>query len=329
MGFFGGKNHMPVNGKTILLTGATEGLGRSAARKLSEQGANVIIVARNVGRLEETVAELQAAAKNPRSQRFHHISADVSEPNYAEAVLAEAMRWNRGAAPDIVWCVAGMSTPLLWTDDGSMAATRRNMDVNFYGAAEMARTILREWLSPHNAISSAPGQPKPEPKHLVFTASVLAFFTIVGYGPYSPSKWAVRGLADTLVQELLLYPDNPVKVHVVYPATILSPGLERENKCKPAITLEMEKDEPPQPPDLVAEKAIKGLQAGNYFVTVSFLGNLMRCGVLGGSPRNNSFVDTIVSWAVSIIYLFVMKAMNGQIITWAKKHGHPSTYTKG
>jgi NADP-dependent 3-hydroxy acid dehydrogenase YdfG len=45
--------------KTVLLTGASEGMGRSAAVQLSAKGANLILVARNVGRLEETLAEVK------------------------------------------------------------------------------------------------------------------------------------------------------------------------------------------------------------------------------------------------------------------------------
>ena len=233
--------------------------------------------------------------------------------------MAQAIAWNDGKAPDIVWCVAGMSTPMLWCEDDSMAAARRNMDVNYFGTAEMSRAILREWLAPENATG-----PNSEPKHLIFTASVLAFFALVGYAPYTPSKWALRGLADTLAQELLLYPDNPVKVHVVFPATITSPGLERENKTKPAITLEMEKEEPPETPETVARRSIAGLERGEYFVAVSFLGNLMRCGVMGGSARNSWILDTLLGWLVPVIYFFVLRIMNGQVKNWAKVHGHPA-----
>ncbi|KAK4239989.1 hypothetical protein C8A03DRAFT_42449 [Achaetomium macrosporum] len=308
MGLFGRKNHMPVEGRTVLITGASEGMGRSAAMQLAAKGANLILVARNIGRLEEALADVTAAASSPSTQRFTYISADVSEPDYASTVIAQAIAWNGGRAPDIVWCIAGMSTPMLWTDDAAMSAARRNMDVNYFGSAEMSRAILREWLAPENSTG-----PKSEPKHIIFTASVLALFAIVGYGPYSPSKWALRGLADTLAMELNLYPDNPVKVHVVYPATITSPGLERENQTKPGITLELEKDEPPETPDTVAKRAIAGLEKGEYFVAVSFLGNLMRCGVMGGSPRNSWVFDTVLGWFVPIIYFFVLRIMNAQV----------------
>lgn len=291
-------------------------MGRSAAVQLASKGAHLILVSRNVGRLEEALADVKAAAASPSTQRFTYISADVSEPDYAAAVIAEAIAWNGGRSPDVVWCVAGMSTPLLWTDDDAMSAARRNMDVNYFGSAEMSRAILREWLAPENSTG-----PRSEPKHLVFTASVLALFPIVGYAPYTPSKFALRGLGDTLAMELNLYPDNPVKVHVVCPATITSPGLERENQTKPAITLELEKDEPPETPDTVARRSIAGLEKGGYLVPVSFLGNLMVCGGMSNSPRNNWVFDTVLGWFVPIIYFFVLRAMNVQVRGWTKTHG--------
>ena len=212
---------------------------------------------------------------------------------------------------------------MLWTDDRSLAASRRNMDVNYFGAADMSHAILRAWLAPEAATGAG-----SSPKHLVFTASTVAFFAVVGYAPYSPSKWALRGLADTLVQEVQLYPDNPVRVHVVYPGTILSPGFERENRTKPDITLLLEKDDPQLTPDEVAEKAIRGLEKGQQFVTVTMLGEAMRWGVLGGSPRNNWVVDTFMSCIVSFAWFFILIWFNGEIRGFAKKHGHPSTYPK-
>jgi len=158
---------------------------------------------------------------------------------------------------------------------------------------------------------------------LLVVIGLLALFAVVGYGPYSPSKWAVRALADTLVMELQMYPDTPVRVHVVYPATIESPGLERENKTKPGITLEIEATEVSESPDMVARRSIEGLERGDYFVTVSFLGRIMRVGALGGSPRNSWLADTVLGWFVPIIYFFMLIYLNGMVKAWPKKHGHP------
>ena len=299
-------------------------MGLAAATQLSQKGANIILVSRNVGRLEEALAIVKAAAKSP-SQKFHYISADVAEHDYAATVIAEAIAWNAGTSPDIVWCVAGLSTPLLWVEDpNAMAAARRNMDVNYFGAADMSKAILKEWLAPENSTKD----PKAEPKHIIFTSSVLALFTIVGYAPYSPSKWALRGLADTLAMELNLYPDHPVKIHVVYPATITSPGFDRENVTKPEITLDLEKEEPAETPETVARRSIEGLEAGQFYVTVSFLGRLMRCGIMGGSPRNNWVFDTVLGWFMPIIYFFVLRSFNGAVVAHARKNGHPSKYVK-
>ncbi|CAK7202411.1 3-dehydrosphinganine reductase [Sporothrix eucalyptigena] len=323
MGFFSG-NQMPVDGKTVLITGASEGMGRSAARLLAAQGASVIVVARNVERLTETVAEIKAAAKSS-TQRFHYVSADVAVPNYAEAVIKDALAWNGDKPIDIVWCVAGMSTPMLWaeeTNDVAIGASRRNMDVNYWGAAEMAHAILREWLRPEAG-------PYKEPRHLIFTASVLALYPVAGYATYTPTKWALRGLADTLTQEVMLYEKtNPVRVSMVFPGTILSPGFERETKTKPDVTIHLEKDDPQFTPDEVASKAIKGLQRGDHFVTVSMLGDVMRWGVLGGAPRNNWILDTLGAYLMAFAMYFVLWWFHGEIKTWGKKNGHPSTYKR-
>lgn len=213
-----------------------------------------------------------------------------------------------------------------------MPEMRREMDVNFWGGSEMAHAILREWWAPPPPDASKTTTPTPpadhQPKHLIFTASVLALYTIAGYSTYSPTKFALRGLADTLAQEALLYPDQPVKVHVVYPGTILSPGFEREQRYKPDVTLQLEKDDPKLPPDQVARNAIAGLEAGHHYVTVGLLGHLMRWGAVGGALRNNVLVDTLMAWVMAPAWVVVLWVMHGDIKKFAKTHGHPSTYPK-
>jgi 3-dehydrosphinganine reductase len=319
VGFLSRKNHFDVQGKMVLLTGASEGMGKSIAKHLAAKGANVVIVARNVGKLEEALRQIKSVASNPSTQRFQYISADVSQTDGAARVITEVIAWNKGQAPDIVWCVAGASYPGLFVETPT-SKMRQQMDINYWSCVDMAHAILREWLSPASKSTGTP-------RHLIFTSSVVAFYPVAGYAPYAPAKAAIKSLSDTLVQEVLLYGSN-VKIHTIFPGTISSPGLEQENKTKPAITHILEESDPVQTPEAVAAKSIAGLEKGEYLVTVGWLGDAMRGCAWGGSPRNNWVVDTLMTWITSIAWTFIGGDLDGKVRAYGRKHGHPSTYAK-
>jgi 3-dehydrosphinganine reductase len=314
-------------------------MGKSVAIRLAKKGASIIIVSRNVGKLEEALAQIKvlpqrqfyphcikltywsmkASAADPVKQRFQYISADLSEEDGAARVVAEAIAWNGHKAPDVVWCIAGSSRPGLFIETPK-SIMRQQMDVNFWSCVDMAHAVLNEWLAPGNVGKG--GQ-----KHLIFTSSVVAFFPVAGYGPYAPAKAAIKSLCETLAQEVLLYGDE-VKIHTVFPGTILSPGLQKENETKPEITNILEDSDPKQTPDQVADAAIAGLERGDYLVTVGFLGSAMRACAWGGSTRSNFVIDTALTWITSLIWPIISSDLNGKVTTYRKKHGHPSTYVK-
>ncbi|CZT12681.1 hypothetical protein WAI453_005566 [Rhynchosporium graminicola] len=317
MGFFGG-NKFDVKGKTVLLTGASEGMGRSVAIKLSKKGANVIIVSRNVSKLEEALVAVKAAATHS-SQRSHYISADLAVENENERVIDEAIAWNKGQPLDVVWCIAGASYPSIFLET-PRHIKRWQMDVNYWSAADMAQAILSKWLA-LDAVTTGPS------KHLIFTSSVAAFYPIAGYASYGPTKAAMRCLCDSLAQEILLYGDH-VKLHTVFPGTIDSPGLINENKTKPDVTHILEESDEGFSPDAMAAGAIKGLENGEYSVCVGLLGQIMRAASWGCSPRNNWLWDTLLAWILAIAWYFVPMDMDGKVRAYGKKYGHPSTYPK-
>lgn len=180
---------------------------------------------------------------------------------------------------------------------------------------------MRAWLLPRQDQKPKPStEARPLAKHIIFTGSVLSTLSMAGHGTYAPSKFALRALADALVMESLLYPEVPIEVHLVLPNSITTAGYERENETKAEITLQLEGSDKPQSPELVAQLAVAGIEKGNYFVTTSFLGELMRWGAMSNSPRNNWFVDTVMGWIVPLIMAFVMWDMNSQASAWGKKH---------
>jgi 3-dehydrosphinganine reductase len=194
------------------------------------------------------------------------------------------------------------------------------MDVNYYGSALLAHAILKEWLAPEAPVEK-------EAKHLVFTSSTVAFYTIAGYASYSPTKIALRSLADSLAQEVLLYPQN-VEVHCVFPGGIQSEGLKREMETKPRITEILEEDDPIQHPDEVAKRSIEGLEKGYHHVPVSWLGHLMRWGAVGGSHKNNFVVDVLMGFVVIVAWIIAQPVLLYKVRTFARENGHPSKYGK-
>ena len=67
----------------------------------------------------------------------------------------------------------------------------------------------------------------------ILYSSAVAFCGMVGYSAYAPTKFALRGLADCLRNELV---GSGVKVSIFYPSNMDTPGFAVENKTKPAET---------------------------------------------------------------------------------------------
>ena len=188
----------------------------------------------------------------------------------------------------------------------------------------MAHATLNEWLKP----SSKALIPSPDPnipRHLIFTASLLSFFTLAGYTPYSPTKAALRSLSDTLSQEMNLYasPSRPrVQLHTIFPATIFTDSYEAENLVKSDLTKKLEEGDAGQTADEVARRSIAGLQRGEELVTTTFMTRLLMTSVLGGSIRNGwALLDTVLSWVMSLVMVFVRWDMDMKVRRWGRENG--------
>lgn len=262
-------------------------------------------------------------------------------PEAAVRVVEEVTAWNHGMPPDIVWCCAGTCHPTLFTET-PIARHKQEMDSNYFSALYMAHPILKAWLTSTPSqthkmdTSETRSSASSLPRHLIFTSSVVAFYPLLGYSSYAPCKAALRSLSDTLSQELQLYngarrkdpslgSQADVKIHTIFPATILSPSLEEENKIKPAITQQLEEGDDGQTEDEVAVASVKGLEKGEYLVTTSLISAAMKATALGGSPRNNRVVDTLFSWLVSLIILFVQWDFDRKVWKWGFTNGAHAT----
>ncbi|KAF3763195.1 NAD(P)-binding protein [Cryphonectria parasitica EP155] len=322
MGAHLSKNAFPVHAKTVLVTGGSRGLGLEVSRQLAAKGANIVIVARDTGRLKRSIEYIRAGAASPTTQRFHQISADLTQDEAASTVIAEVTAWNSGP-PDIVWCCAGSSHPTIFLDTEPVQF-RSQMDSNYFSTLYIAHAALRAWLKPENLGMKEDSTSAAPSRQLVFTSSFLALYPIAGYSPYSPSKAALRSLFDTLSQETKLYTACSVGVHLVLPASILGEALDSENRIKSDLTKMLEESDEGLPSAVVAAKAIKGLESGHELVTTDLMTRFVMCGTLGASVRGG-FLKGLLDWFLGclalLVLVFVRQDMDSKVRKWAKRFG--------
>ena len=183
---------MQISGSTVLLTGATGGIGQAIARALSARGASLIISGRRTDVLEPLAAELGARA----------LGVDLSDRAAVAQLAVDA------AGTDIL--VANAALPASGTlDSFSLEEVDRALDVNL-----RAPIVLAHELSP--------GMLERRRGALVFISSLSGKTTTPGGSIYSASKFGLRGFANSLREDLR---DGGVGVSTIFPGFIRDAGM--------------------------------------------------------------------------------------------------------
>jgi uncharacterized protein len=187
--------------KTVLLTGASTGLGPHIARRLHRDGARFVLSARNEAALRRLAEQLGGAAV---------ITADLSRPGEPERLAAEA------GAVDVLISNAGVpASGRLETFDIDQIDTALN--VNIRAGIVLARALVPEMV-------------KRRSGHLVFMSSIAGKLPTPGLTIYNATKFAVRGFGLSLREELAV---SGVGVSVICPVYVSEAGMWAETGLKP------------------------------------------------------------------------------------------------
>ena len=183
-------NPFTLEGKTILVTGASSGIGRGIAIACSKMGATVIINGRNAQRLAETMTEMQG-------EENLSLAADLSDSNSLIGMVSRLPKLD-----GIVHC-AGIGQRVL-CKQLQEADLDTMMDVNFKAPVMLQTEILKQKKINKGA-------------SIVFIASIASDSPSIGNAVYSASKGAIISYANCLALELA---PRQIRVNCILPAMI-------------------------------------------------------------------------------------------------------------
>lgn len=214
--------------------------------------------------------------------------------------------------PSILFCVAGGAADEMgFLVDLTAAQLSNCFTKNYFSAAFITQSLMRRWIK--DPVSS-----RPSPRHIILTGSTAALVSLPGYAAYTPTKTALRALADTVRQEALMYPQD-IRVHCTFPGTIFTDTFYEEQKSKPALTKRLEGSDDPKDgmtADSVARATMDGLRKGQFLITLDFQTKLLLNNMRGPSPPNHGLLDWLVGFLASIIWPFFRSSMDRKISTY-------------
>ncbi|KIO27102.1 hypothetical protein M407DRAFT_243453 [Tulasnella calospora MUT 4182] len=282
MGWFS-KNWDP-KGKHCYVTGGSSGLGLAVAIELVKRGANVSIVARTEKTLQDALKTLETHRVSPE-QKLAYYSHSLNTVTGAKEALEAACAPFNGQVPDAAFLVAGASAPKFFVEMDE-ADLRKGMDDGYWIQAFTAFQLVKMTASQQFRGGK-----------IVFVGSTLSYMSFVGWGSYSPAKHALRGLADTLRNECLLYGTD---VHMFFAGTMKTPGYETEMKTKPKITVDIEGDDG-YSVEGSAKKMLSGVSAGQAHIAYDLVTSIFRATTRGSTPGHNNILTEI---GLTLIGLF-------------------------
>jgi len=213
----------PLDGTTVLVTGASSGIGEASAVALARDGANVALAARRAERLDaiaETIEDDHGVAAAA-------IPTDVSDEAQVDEMIDRTVEEFGGLDAVVVNAGLGEASPV---EDVSTETYRKIMDVNVDGAFFTARAAV-----PHLRETAG---------NLVFVGSFAGQYPRPGDSVYAASKWWLRGFARCLEAELGA---DGVAVTVINPTEVRT---EFGSEFGDPLKAEFEPDEVTEPDEI-------------------------------------------------------------------------------
>ncbi|KAJ7039642.1 oxidoreductase [Mycena alexandri] len=260
----------------------------SLALILASKGAHVSIVARNQARLNKALQAIEVRLHLERilarsDQLLAVYSFDLGTYAGSADALGAVCKPHDDRSPDAIFNCAGSSKPMFFVD--------------------MSEDDMTAWTT--MVTCSKEDDARGAKGKIVLVSSTLGHMSLVGWSSYSPAKHALRGLADTLQSEFMLY--DGMDVHMFFPRTMFTLGYDEENKTKPKIARDIESTDDGLTPDVAAQGFskvdrlsrrrnshiyhLKRDSKGHAHITGDIITTMFRPSTRGVAPRHNILLE--------------------------------------
>lgn len=193
-----------INGKVVVITGASSGIGEATAKLLASRGAHVVMGARRVEKLEALASLIEAEGGSALYQQL-----DVTSIEQMQSIIRLAQ--SRFGRVDVIINNAGVM-PLSPLEALKIDEWNRMIDVNIRGVL-------------HGIAAGLPVMKEQQSGHMINVASIGAYSVTPTAAVYCATKYAVRAITEGLRQEI----DADIRV------TLVSPGVT-ESELAESIT---------------------------------------------------------------------------------------------
>jgi NADP-dependent 3-hydroxy acid dehydrogenase YdfG len=187
-----------IQGKVVVITGASSGLGEATARRLSTEGATVVLGARRADRLKSLAAELTRGGGKALA-----LETDVTDCNQVKRLVDSAVE--RYGRVDVIVNNAGLMPQSLLASL-KVDEWDRMIDVNIKGVLYGIAAVL-------------PHMQRQKAGHIINVSSVAGHKVGPGSAVYSATKHAVRALSEGLRMEVKAY---NIRTTVISPGAVTS-----------------------------------------------------------------------------------------------------------
>ncbi|WP_164885090.1 SDR family NAD(P)-dependent oxidoreductase [Rubrivivax rivuli] len=238
----------PFDGSALVF-GGSEGMGLAVARRLRARGMPVGLVARRSAPLQ--AAQQRLLADIPSLSTLAVAPADVTRP--AEVQAAVQLLLQAVGPPSLVVNCAGYTQPG-YVDALAPEQYAAQLHVHAMGMLHVVQACLPAFRAQGRG-------------HFVATASVLGLTGMFGYSAYAASKFAMVGLCLSLRAELRR---ENIRVSLLCPPAVDTPGFAQENRIKPAQVLAVERRGGVMSADDVARRLERALPGNPLWVLPSW-----------------------------------------------------------